>query len=271
MHKLFRKLSKPSKVASVLDWKKIHGSTVLSLNIHSDRVGIAVSPHPSFEKPCIELEPLQFTGKYRVSIDSACLERFASIIEDYNVCGVIVSWPLQHDSGRMGAACGRVVFALEQLWDMSNGGKDNILARPFCLWDAGHIVPEQRKDPRKHVDDFGRCPNYSRTTDRDQYFASKEQYHEDELTVVVQVWNDFCREHWPELYLNSLAEPDVLMETQRRGKGLNGHDRSSSQYKDDILSDSTDSSSDSLSSATSLSYVPPPQEGRRKSLIQRGR
>ena len=168
-----RKLSKPSKVASVLDWKKIHGGTVLSLNIHSDRVGIAVAPHPSFEKPCIELEPLKFTGKYRVSIDSACLERFASIIDDYNVCGVVVSWPLQHDSGRMGAACGRVVYALEQLWDMSNGGKDNILARPFCLWDAGHIVPEQRKDPQKHVDEFGRCPNYSRTTDRDQYFASK--------------------------------------------------------------------------------------------------
>jgi RNase H-fold protein (predicted Holliday junction resolvase) len=218
MHQLFRKLSKPSKVASVFDWHKLKGSTVLSLNIHRDRVGIAVAQHPSLERPCIELEPLKFTDKYYVSIDSACLERFSNIIEEYNVCGVVVGWPLQHDSGRMGAACGRVVYALEQLWDKSNGGSNGVLSRPFCLWDPGHIVPEQRKDPQKHVDEFGRCPNYGRTTDRDEYYASKEQYHEDELTVVCQVWNDFCREHWPELYLNSFTEPDALVEMKRPEK-----------------------------------------------------
>merc|ERR1712224_311442 len=35
---------------------------------------------------------------------------------------------------------------------------------------------------------------------RREYFASAEQYHEDERTAVVNVWNDYCREHWPDLW-----------------------------------------------------------------------
>ena len=38
------------------------------------------------------------------------------------------------------------------------------------------------------------------------YFASKEQYYEDELTVVLGVWDDFCKEHWPELC--AMPEPE---------------------------------------------------------------
>lgn len=263
MHQLFRKLSKPSKVASVLDWKKLHGSTVLSLNIHRDRVGIAVASHPAYEQPCIELEPLRFTERNQVSIDAECLDRFSDIIDEYKVCGVVVSWPLQHDSGKMGAACGRVIFALEQLWDKSNGGSNGVLSRPFCLWDAGHIVPKQRKNPRTHVDEFGRCASYSRTTSRGEYHASREQYHEDELTVVCQVWNDFCKEHWPELYLNSLSEPDALLERHRQEQ-KRGDDPTIIRKKDEKEEaprgslppppPSSSSRSTSSSSASALSY-----------------
>jgi hypothetical protein len=35
-----------------------------------------------------------------------------------------------------------------------------------------------------------------------------EQYHEDENTVVVKVWEDFCRKHWPELYQSSVSSGD---------------------------------------------------------------
>ncbi|VEU34543.1 unnamed protein product [Pseudo-nitzschia multistriata] len=245
MHpQLLRKLSKPSKVASILDWKKASDNTVLALNIHKNRVGIAVASHPSLGIPCIELDPLRFDDSHgnrtniSRSIDRHCLERFSDIIEDYKVCGVVVNWPLQHDTGRMGAACGRVIFALEQLVERSNestvdiaeerlvGGnaaandaKDHdgvgILSRPFCLWDAGHIDVKQRADPSKRVDAFGRCASYGREAreppvargqerrdneNENTYFASKEQYYEDELTVVLGVWDDFCREHWPDLY-----------------------------------------------------------------------
>jgi RNase H-fold protein (predicted Holliday junction resolvase) len=233
MNQLITKLSKPSKVASTLDWKKVHGSTVLTLNFHRNRLGIAVAPHPSTGKPVTELEPLKF-AKNQIAIDTDCLERFSNIIDDYKVCGVVVSWPLQHDTGRMGAACGRVIYALEQLWQQANEDRHNVLSRPFCLWDSDHVVPKQRQDPAKRVDAFGRCASYgtekaeeeeeittdeedenadsslplSRRHKRQDYFASKERYHEDEMTVVVGVWNDFCKEHWPELYSTSFAEPD---------------------------------------------------------------
>jgi RNase H-fold protein (predicted Holliday junction resolvase) len=204
------KLCKPSKVASVLDWKKVNGSTLLSLNFHQDRVGIAVASHPSFGEPVVELEPLRITQQHPIVIDSNGLDRFSKIMEEYKVCGVVISWPLQHDTGRMGAACGRVIFALQQMWERSNGGTQDLLSKPFCLWDSEHVVPKQRKDPTKHVDGFGRCASYGKTTTKAEHIASKEQYHEDELTVVVEVWNDFCKEHWPELYANSFAEPDEL-------------------------------------------------------------
>merc|ERR1712003_362943 len=90
--------------------------------------------------------------------------------------------------------------------------RGGLLSRPFCLWDAGHI---NSADPAKMVDDFGRCASYGKegeipkakdqssdryfNKEKNYYFASKEQYYEDELTVVLGVWDDFCKEHWPEL------------------------------------------------------------------------
>lgn len=288
MHlQLTRKLSQPSKVASILDWKK-SCNTVLALNFHRNRVGIAVASHPSLGVPCLELEPLRFEddsernrkkNTIAGAIDRECLERFSDIIEEYKVCGVVVNWPLQRDTGRMGAACGRVIFALEQLWERSNetiaadasiadadaatkqvgssgGGGDSIheqgglLSRPFCLWDAGHIDLAE-------VDAFGRCASYGKENESlalktpvpgslpppletkpnqlvstaDQYckkeknyFASKEQYYEDELTVVLGVWDDFCREHWPDLYSKN--------ETRERVKEANKADGQLPLYGD---------------------------------------
>ena len=317
MHpELVRKLSKPSKVASLFDWKKANNGTVLVLNFHKNRIGIAIGYHPSTVQSstgggggapasCYELEPLRFDNNNknhnnnnsngtctinsaralsiasRGAINQSCLDRFSDIIETYKVCGVIVSWPIQHDTGRMGAACGRVIYALEQLWEQSNGGNNSnndnsnsnnynhnnhnnddndnnginggsrgLLSRPFCLWDAGHIDLKQRTDPSRRVDAFGRCASYggsssssdststsakdssddhsilassssssstssststvpesnnsnnNSNTRNSKYFAGKEQYHEDELTVVVGIWNDFCKEHWPTLTLS---------------------------------------------------------------------
>lgn len=209
-YKLLNQLSKPSKVASTLDWKKRSGSTLLSLNIHRDRIGIAVASHPSFGIHCDELEPLRFADDH-ITIDSKCLDRFQSIIEDYNVCGIVVSWPLQNDTGRMGAACGRVLYALEELMDKSGGMESTVMSpnRPLCLWDSGHIVHKQKENPKLNVDAFGRCAQYGNASTKGEHVASKEQYHEDELTVVQQVWNDFCKEHWPDLYNRSFQTEET--------------------------------------------------------------
>jgi hypothetical protein len=198
----------------------------------------------------LELEPLRF-DKNQITIDEQCLDRFSKIIEKYKVCGVVVSWPLQHDTGRMGAACGRTIFALEQLWEQSNGGSNDVLSRPFCLWDSGHVVPKQRKDPAKRVDAFGRCASYghdkeeveSLSSTKDDYFASIERYHEDELAVVCGVWNDFCKEHWPELYADSFSEPREL--NSKAGKS--NHDKEQDRK---LSGDDTASSSASMSYGT---------------------
>lgn len=206
-YKLMNQLSKPSKVASTLDWKRFSGSTLLSLNIHRNRIGIAVASHPSLGLNCVELDPLHFADDH-ITIDKKCVERFQKVIADYKVCGIVVSWPLQHETGRMGAACGRVLYALEEIIDKSGGPEHNVLSpsRPLCLWDSGHILPKQKANPRLQVDSFGRCAQYGNTSTKQVYRASKEQYHEDELTVVQQVWNDFCKEHWPELHAAASKE-----------------------------------------------------------------
>jgi hypothetical protein len=196
---LMKQLSKPSKVASTLDWKKFNGSTLLSLNIHKNRIGVAVASHPSFGEKCQELEPLRFADDH-MTIDKNCLDRFQRIVDEYKVCGLVVSWPLQRDTGRMGAACGRVLYALEELIDKSGEHSMASAKRPLCLWDSDHIIPKQRADPKLQVDGFGRCASYGNTSGEKEYIASKSQYHEDENTVVVRVWEDFCKEHWPDLY-----------------------------------------------------------------------
>jgi RNase H-fold protein (predicted Holliday junction resolvase) len=275
MNQLITKLSKPSQVASILDWKKLHGSTVLSLNFHQNRVGIAVASHPSTGQPVTELEPLKF-AKNHIAIDQQCLERFSTIIEEYKVCAVVVSWPLQHDTGHMGAACGRVIYALEQLWQQANnsGRKNNnnnhVLSRPFCLWDSDHVIPKQRQDPAKRVDSFGRCASYgnhapqkegnekgnsntlhekSDTKTRQEYFARKERYHEDEMTVVCGVWNDFCKEHWPELYATSFSEPDVFQASSMR-RNVDQED----EIDDEIGKDTRQKGKSKKAPASSVSY-----------------
>lgn len=278
MNQLITKLSKPSQVASILDWKKLNGSTVLSLNFHQNRVGIAVASHPSTGQPVTELEPLNFANNH-IAIDQHCLERFSNIIDEYKVCGVVVSWPLQHDTGRMGAACGRVIYALEQLWHQANKSSNNnhVLSRPFCLWDSDHVIPKQRQDPAKRVDAFGRCASYGTqkiishvesskdgnsstlyqqcdTKRRQEYFARKERYHEDEMTVVCGVWNDFCKEHWPELYATSFSEPDPLHKTTMGRNVKHQNNVVAADDDDETVEDTTTQEKSKQASGSSEEY-----------------
>lgn len=181
-------LTAPSNIASKLDWRRGSGS-VLALDIHRDRIGISVSAHPSNREETCTLDPLQLLR--RGKLDETGLEELASIVNAYKVCGVIVSWPLQQDTGKMGAACGRVLHTLEALLDDAN----NVITpnRPLCLWDGVHPKTEQE-------DEWGRCSSYSRTSDKQVHVASQEQYYQDENVVAAQVWEDFCRVHWPDLY-----------------------------------------------------------------------
>jgi RNase H-fold protein (predicted Holliday junction resolvase) len=202
-------LTKPSKVASALDWKKVSGSTVLSLDIHKDRIGIAIASHPSYGEKCHTLEPIRFKKNY-VSIDDECMDRLSRVIQENKVCAMVVAWPLQKETGKMGASCGRVLYALEELIEKSQ----NLLtpSRPLCLWDSEHRIPRQLQDPEQSIDEFGRCASYCKTSKKEEYRASEEQYYQDENMVAAQVWEDFCKVHWPELYYK--VEDDEIEEVK---------------------------------------------------------
>lgn len=143
--------------------------------------------------------------------------RLEGLIRDHNVCGFVVSWPVQQDTGLRGASCGRTLWALEQLLSEDNNDVDNdndgarpgpLFAphRPLCFWDGVHTEQPTH-------DAFGRCSVFARTAPSTQteHFASKEQYHKDESVLAEEVWKDFCDHHWPTPVVNAHS---VTVETE---------------------------------------------------------
>lgn len=186
-------LTTPSKIASKLDWRRAGGS-VLSLDIHHDQIGLAVASHPLYGETSSTLRPIPLARKGRVS--EQCRQTLSDIVKEHKVCGVVVSWPLQQDSGKMGAACGRVLYTLENILQDANIITPN---RPFCLWEGNVNKTAYKNEPE---DVFGRSAAYSRIPPSDKQFhkASQEQYIRHEGVVAAQVWDDFFRVHWPELH-----------------------------------------------------------------------
>lgn len=102
-------------------------------------------------------------------------------VKKFNVCGIVVSWPVQHD-GWCGKSCGKVLHALDQIQADVN--------RPMCLFDPTHSTPPE--------DEWGRATIYSKPTKKTRHVASKEQYENTLNTDVVDVWNAFSAENWPQ-------------------------------------------------------------------------
>ena len=201
-------LTTPSKVASKLDWRRASGS-VLSLDIHQDRIGLAIASHPTYGEGISTLRPITLQRKGRVNEE--CRIALSKIVKEHKVCGVVVSWPLQ-DSGKMGAACGRVLYTLENILQ-----EDSTIItpnRPFCLWDGNHSSKEEEEDG------FGRSVAYSRVPSKSNlvHRASKEQYCQDENenTAAAQVWDDFYRSHWPDLYRQQQRQQFIADRNQKQ-------------------------------------------------------
>jgi RNase H-fold protein (predicted Holliday junction resolvase) len=180
-------LTNPFKIASALEWRKVSGS-ILSLDIHKDRIGMAVASHPSFGERTQTLESIKLLR--RGHADANIKEQLAEIVKEFKVCGVVVSWPIQTDTGRPGHACGRILHTLDDLLEDSNVISSS---RPLCFWDGRHVEPEPE-------DEWGRCAAYARTTDKEIHVASQEQYNQDENVVAAQVWDDFVQAQWPDLH-----------------------------------------------------------------------
>ena len=210
---LLRMITPPSKVASALDWRQHTGGAILSLDIHKDQIGLAVAAHPSIQENATLLNaiPLQ---KRKVS--KADKEYLADVIKTNKVCGVVVSWPLQEGTAKMGHAAGRVFHTLEDLLgDSESSAKIVSLLhlKPLCLWDSEHA---QNAEPE---DVFGRSPAYCRTSSKAEYRASVEQYNQDENLVATGVLEDFRHAFWPD-FVNIPARAQQDIEQQEEGPNV---------------------------------------------------
>mmetsp|Transcript_1908 Transcript_1908/g.5010 ORF Transcript_1908/g.5010 Transcript_1908/m.5010 type:complete len:237 (+) Transcript_1908:251-961(+) len=148
--------------------------------------------------------------------------KLAGLVRDHGVAGFVVSWPVQPDTGLMGASCGRTLWAVEQLLlrDDDDDGDDYPPVfgphRPLCLWSGGGTRrdddPQQQRerdgDPLRTAarrftttpDAFGRSSSYARTSTKTEHRASKEQYYHysrDESVSAAEIGRDFFEHHWP--------------------------------------------------------------------------
>lgn len=206
---------------------------ILSLDIHRDGIGMALVSPPcssSANRFCKNSSqrirdvrgfnsnsnmPMELpwipTAERRINPEASCNDDLLSIhdiVTQHNVCGFVVSWPLEPDTGKMGATCGRVWYTLEALQAMnlssSSSSQHSSLfscSRPICLWDPHRTVEEA-----KRLDDWGRSWEFTRTSTAREYHASTERYYKkqdegDETRATmapIQLWMDFCHAHWPE-------------------------------------------------------------------------
>jgi len=221
---LMRVLATPSKVANALDWRRFTGGAIATLDVHSDRIGVRISEHPTPATHLNSASQQQHSKKRRAptvsrsvslplatkgpsKIPESTRRQLSDLVHHHKVCGFVVSWPLQTDTGAMGAACGRTLFCLEELLrgdetpHLARDATRPVFApsRPICLWDGSlEENQELRSDSSLKEDAFGRSPIYARTSDKTEHVASKEQYSQNESRTASTVWDDFAKAHWPE-------------------------------------------------------------------------
>jgi hypothetical protein len=201
-------LTAPGKVAHALDWKKYSGN-ILNLIISKGKIEMAVASHPEFQEKVRLLNPVPILQQTTISandtttshhrrriLDSSVPETLAAVMEKYNVCGIIVGWPVERE-GWCGASCGRVLYTLDQLVqaNSSDHGRVITMNRPICLYDMDHHIPDE--------DEWGRSPVYSEISyDSVQVCSEEQSYHNFCAThayAVTSLWNDFCTTQWPQL------------------------------------------------------------------------
>ena len=177
-------LKSPSKIARALDWKK--SASVLSLHVGKDSIDLAVTSHPSStseEDIILPLPSIPIKCEVKENqkvLKPAVLSELEDIVEQFDVCGMIVSWPVQKE-GWCGAPCGRVLHTLDQI-----ARETDIVSpsRPVALWDGHHFLSNE--------DEWGRSAIYSHISKKEVHIASKEQY-KDEGSLAAEIAQDFGR------------------------------------------------------------------------------
>lgn len=233
--KLMKFLTNPSKIAGALDWKRMNGS-IMTLDIGRDCIDVAIASHPLlFGETTPVMKPVTIKFESEQSSSSSSLltpddvYELQSIVEQNNVCGFVVTWPIQKE-GRCGAPCGRVLHTLDHIAAQDSA---NIFTpgRKFCLWDRNHVTQKE--------DAFGRNPIYGEAcaSTKTEHIASIEQYgYKHGGKMAAQIWTDFCHFHWPFLQ-----------------QSINNDDTEFNCYESDSLDDGfEDSNTDSSMKAVAV-------------------
>ena len=193
---LLKRLTSPAKVASALDWKRLAGASVATLSVHASHLNVSLHAHPKTTSSPQEVTSVTFPLQRGRMRDEHQAQLQNLLTNSNNVAGVVVSWPLQRDTGKLGAACGRTLKVLEEiLLPMTTSTNANL---QVCLWDAVHSGYLNK------ADEWGRNAHLAgggNTFTKKVHLASVEQYRQDESMTPAQVWTDFVHAQWPELKL----------------------------------------------------------------------
>lgn len=199
--KLSAYLVAPSKVANLLDWRKAVGS-VMSLDITTKSIGIAVSVHPEHICESIALRPISLqdgrrggaTGGKRNSITKEIAHELEAEVRRHRVCAFIVNWPVHE--GRMGEQCGAVLAVLDSVIDQSNSVITR--KRPFTLWTESARASCDSEPP----DEWGRSTHFARAPEyyRGMNYSSKEVVEQkssaSSSAVAANVLDEWVKNYW---------------------------------------------------------------------------
>lgn len=254
-----RSLTTPAKVVHCFDWKKSTGNLLL-IRVTKQSIECGIASHPSIVNssiftnssdneesikvlPSIPLEKSKASSKHpdtfeqsKVRINSPSFNvamvtnALQQTIHQYNVCGVVVTWPTEQLEGWNGASCGRTLHVLDHIavQQHSSGSNGRISNKPICLYDPNH-----RSDMIMHDDEWGRNPIYSITTKAKVVHCAKQQQDVVSKTaskniVLEHVWENFCNEYWP----NHKNDP---IEQQEYGRSISDEYHNYSDMKSKYL------------------------------------
>ena len=207
---LTKVLTTPSKLARSLDWKISHGK-ILGLNIQKNQIELAIASHPSHHEPATKLDSLSTSKNY---LNERVPQRLADLVQEHNICGFVVAWPVQKETAKLGYSCGLTIHTLEKLLNASNGRSIITSGRPVCLWDKDHTEPS-------NIDKMGRCADFSRPSSKTIHLTSKEQYNLESNQVATQMLNDFLLANWPKVHQQNRSMEDTRVEESWQDDDLN--------------------------------------------------
>ena len=224
---LTQSLTTPAKVAHMFDWKK-SSNNILTLHITKQAIECAVASHPtmtnritSISNSSMNSSNLNSSRSHNTTVSVTSLpsipltrdiardvtlkpgtipsfhvpsvmKALQEVIQDHNVCGIVVVYPTNTDNGNNNAACGRALHVLDHL--SFSGSTSNGSTKPICLYD-----PNTHYHHAENVasDEWGRSPLYTTTSVAKVVHCAKQPQSEKNSTLLQETWYNFVHQYWP--------------------------------------------------------------------------